>query len=48
MNKMRRLDVRDSRSAPRMPQTEGIEADLVTEDTTFSLSEWEEWIDHSD
>ena len=33
-----------SRSAPRMPQAQGVEAD---KDTTFYLSESEEWIDHS-
>ena len=45
MDKARRLNVRDSRSAPRRPQAQCEEAEIVTEDNTFSISEWEEWID---
>ena len=42
MEKTRILNVRDSCSAPRRPQSD--EAQLETENT-FSLSEWEEWIE---
>lgn len=45
MDKTRRLNLRDSRSAPRRPQAQCIDLQDENEACTLSLSEWEEWID---